>query len=726
MSKKRADGIYGPIHVDLSPEDQQVFVGVLIIVAFGAMAFEIAAPEVVFLVALVILMLAEILTITETLSGFSNDATITIGVLFLVIGVVEKSHLVDWLARKTFGSGGSFILGKARMFFTCFALSIFFNNTPLVAILLPVVKDWARMRNESASQLLMPLSFSVLAGSFVSMIGTSTNLTVQGLVQADRGYSFSFFAPAPIGVPLFFILLVYQLIAGPYLLPNDKNGLIREARDKAESMVAEVFVSEHSPAVGKSVGDMMSSLGIASSRAIKIRRRVVVNSASSDDLRKLIVEESKGEGKADGAVERAILDLKYVKRSTTFWVKSLVNPSVRHVDYDSSRVADLAGREDVEGGNDGQRYRDIVAPTPDELIGAGDIVFIASAVDTVAKMMKSVAGESHGLFILKSNVLAMAGFGTELIECVVSDTNYFLGKKVSEISKDFSEHYKASLITVRGKDWGSSIESMQERLVIGQEQLDHAVQSVTVGTANHYTGVPGTSDDTQPGQDSALTADDQVEKSSDSTPPQENQHAEIITVSDHVLSPGDLILAVCPDSELDNLHQNRDFYVVSTVGSLPKPLNWFTLIPPILFLAMLILVATEEITIIAAVLVLASVFFIGGWLKPEEISKLVDLNLLMLLACGISFARGITNSGLAEVIAKQITNASSTPFGNLLLVMGLTVAATELISNNAAAALMYPIAVAIADNLGVDFRPFAMGVLIGATTGFMSPIGKSA
>jgi Na+/H+ antiporter NhaD/arsenite permease-like protein len=131
----------------------------------------------------------------ESILGFSNESMITIGTLFLVVGAVEKSHCVDWLARKTFGAEGSLLAGKARMYFMSFALSIFFNNTPLVAILLPVVKDWGRLRNVAASQLLMPLSYSVLAGSFISMIGTSTNLTVQGLMQADRGYSFPFFAP---------------------------------------------------------------------------------------------------------------------------------------------------------------------------------------------------------------------------------------------------------------------------------------------------------------------------------------------------------------------------------------------------------------------------------------------------------------------------------------------------------------------------------------------------
>ena len=111
---------------------------------------------------------------------------ITIGTLFLVIGGVEKSHVVDWFARKTFGTVGNDTVAKARMYITCFILSIFFNNTPLVAILLPVVRDWARMRKIPVSQLLIPLSYSVLAGSFGSMIGTSTTLTVQGLMRDDK------------------------------------------------------------------------------------------------------------------------------------------------------------------------------------------------------------------------------------------------------------------------------------------------------------------------------------------------------------------------------------------------------------------------------------------------------------------------------------------------------------------------------------------------------------
>ncbi len=74
--------------------------------------------------------------------GFSNAAVVTIGSLFIVIGAIDKSHVVDWVARKAFGSSGSDTFGKIRIYVLCFALSCFLNNTPLVALLMPVVKDW--------------------------------------------------------------------------------------------------------------------------------------------------------------------------------------------------------------------------------------------------------------------------------------------------------------------------------------------------------------------------------------------------------------------------------------------------------------------------------------------------------------------------------------------------------------------------------------------------------
>eukprot|EP01040_Poterioochromonas_malhamensis_P001712 gene1714-1817_t len=695
----------------LTSEEQQGIVGTLTVLLFVLMATEITSPEVLFLIALIIVILTEILSLNQGLAGFANEAVITIGTLFLVVGAVEKSHVVDWMARKTFGVTGSTFIGKLRMYVTCFFLSIFFNNTPLVAILMPVVKDWGRMRGIGASQLLMPLSYCVLAGSYGSMIGTSTNLTIQGLMQADRGYSFSFFAPLPIGIVCFVALLAYMLLFGPLMLPMNRSGLISDARDHAKQLIAEVLVSEYSPAVGRNVEFFAASLGVAPSSIIKIRR--VAGSEVQKDI----------EGGSSKNRFSKILDYDYLKKAVRFW------------EGENKETID-----EINEPHEHVEYIDIIAPPPHELVGANDVIFLSSAQDAVEKMMKSILGESKGLKILKSDVLALPGFGTEVVECVVSDNNPFLGKKVSEMAKEFSERYQAALITVRGREWGDFLGEGEEK---EEDKKDKERSSDEAGDIVHVprtaTGhqVLETEESTEEGNNQViveseieLTAIDESNKptvvgSSEDLGliPSEKKILEVPTVSEHILTLGDVILCVTNVKNLNALSRNRDFFVVSSVGSLPKPLSFYTLIPVICFIAMLILVACETIDICPAALALTAFFFMGGWIVPEDIPVMVDIRLLMLLGTSLSFATSMTTSGLATTIAKSISASDPTNFAALLLVYAITLVITELISNNAAAALMYPIGVGLADELGVSFKPFAMAVLVSSTAGFMSPIG---
>lgn len=600
---------------------------------------------------------------------------ITIGTLFLVIAAVEKSHVVDWLARKTFGSNDVEWIGRLRMYSSSFFLSIFFNNTPLVAILLPVVKDWGRMRGISASQLLMPLSYSVLAGSFGSMIGTSTNLTVQGLMQADRNYSFPFFAPLPIGFACFALLLLYQLIAGPYLLPTDKSGLLRQARDELREYIAEVYVSEHSSSVGKTLQFMMNSLGIAPSFAVKIRRKSTQN-----------IPDVESQDNGPQVLATSFIDSNYARDFGRFWGSQNNIPSrlsTEDLVSQSSSIPD--------------QYFDIISPGANEIVQAGDIIFIASAQDAVEKMLKSILGESKGLYILQANVMSLPGFGSEVVELVVSDSNPFVGKRVFEFSAEFGEKYKSGLITLRPKDY---IQPIANQEVDQSFSSDDGIEFVSA-TDNH--------DATRSHEDLLFLQTKHL-------------HSKI-SISEHVLQYGDTILAVTTQSNIDELVHNRDFFIVSTVGSIPKPLNWYSLIPVFAFVAMLIVVAADLIEMCPAALTLTAFFFMGGWIKANEIPKYIDIRLLMLMGCSLSFAKAVTKSGLAIKIAASISSSSPSKFGALLLVYVITLVITELISNNAAAALMYPIGVALADELQVSFKPFAMAVLVASTAGFMSPIG---
>ena len=185
-----------------------------------------------------------------------------------------------------------------------------------------------------------------------------------------------------------------------------------------------------------------------------------------------------------------------------------------------------------------------------------------------------------------------------------------------------------------------------------------------------------------------------------------------------------MVLCLAKSSDIEELKGNRDFFVASTVGSVPPVMSIYGMIPVAVFVIMICAVAAEKIRMCPAALCAVAIFFIGGWLKAADVPKLVDLRLLMLMGCSISFAASMQSSGLAKTIANEVIKfLDPSPRGALYVVYLITLMVTETMSNNAAAAIMYPLASAIAKQLGVSVLPFALTVLIAATAAFMSPIG---
>lgn len=662
--------------------------------------------------------------------------------MYLVVGGVEKSHVIDWCARNAFGTSGSDLQGEFRLYLASFCLSIFLNNTPIVAILMPVVKDWARMRGMAASRLLMPFEFAVIAGSFGSMIGTSTNLTLQGLMQIDRGYEFSFFAPAPIGFACFGALLVYMLLTSKHLLPNNKNGLIREARDKVDNLIAEVLVSKDSPAVGRPLANLMTSLGMSPTLVIKIRRHVnPYNDADHFDNETYLSTKHDNEywQKAQTFWTRnvksrlpAFLQSRYESPASTSdneeaadtEAESHIKQSVQEYEVRHSNDLEASDPTEVEPLN-ASEYTDIIAPNEDEVIHAGDVVFISSARSLVAKLMKSIAGESKGLRILKSDVMSLPGYGTELVECVISDSNPFRGKKLAEIKPLFAKKYHAGLITVRGKDWGRMTEETPAPAAAaaaagGAPAEGESSQAVTDLNSDN---VAGDVEMTVPAETVATTADEAKTASEDKKSVSTGLALEEAVISDHPLAYGDVVLIVTNKKNVEALQQDSDFFVVSTVGALPKPLSFTGLVPLVVFLLMISLAAANMVDICPGAMIVAAFFLICGYVEAKDIPKMVDVRLLLLLGASISFATSMTKSRLAQLIAQKVTENNPTPFNCMIMIYVITLFVTSLVSNNAAASLMYPIAVKVADELDVSFKPFAFCVMIAASATFAIPIG---
>jgi di/tricarboxylate transporter len=198
------------------------------------LAFTRIAADLVMLAALTLLVTVDSLfpnltifkNLTDAFSGFANEGVITVGVLFVVAAALRETGGMALLVQKILGRPRSVTAAQARMSLPVAGLSAFMNNTPLVAMMLPVVLDWSKTLQMSASKFMMPLSFAAILGGLCTLIGTSTNVVVNGLLirhqveLGQHGAGMGFFEITKIGVPCAIIGLLYMLIASRRLLPD--------------------------------------------------------------------------------------------------------------------------------------------------------------------------------------------------------------------------------------------------------------------------------------------------------------------------------------------------------------------------------------------------------------------------------------------------------------------------------------------------------------------------
>jgi len=219
--------------------------------ALLVMVFTNIGPHLVMMGALTILSVSGILTPREALEGFSNDGLITVAVMFMAAAGIYSSGAVDLLVNKLLGQPTSLRSALARLMIPVTLLSAFLNNTPLVATMIPAVHAWARKIDVAPSKLMIPLSYSAILGGTITLIGTSTNLVVNGQYQALTGHEgFSLFAITPIGLAVAIAGVLYMWLFFPKLLPNYKD---KNAFGNLREFTLEVSVAHNGPLVGKTV-----------------------------------------------------------------------------------------------------------------------------------------------------------------------------------------------------------------------------------------------------------------------------------------------------------------------------------------------------------------------------------------------------------------------------------------------------------------------------------------
>lgn len=216
-----------------------IIVIVTLIGMITALALDVMRPGMVLFSVVVLFMCAKILTPEEVVAGFSNKGMITVALLFLVSEGVRRSgslsQLMRWVLpqkRTTVGRALLHILPSVA------GISAFLNNTPVVVIFAPMIKKWADREQLQATKFLIPLSYATILGGACTLIGTSTNLVVHGMVQSAGYPGFTMFELGKVGIFIAIVGIIYLVLFSNKLLPDVRDSL--DTDDDAESLADKV------------------------------------------------------------------------------------------------------------------------------------------------------------------------------------------------------------------------------------------------------------------------------------------------------------------------------------------------------------------------------------------------------------------------------------------------------------------------------------------------------
>ena len=166
-----------------------------------------------------LLVLTGVLKPDEAFAGLASPSILTIALLLIVSQGVIETGLIQWIGPTLFGRTGSVVVAQLRLMLPVATISAFINNTPLVAMCIPVVQDFSRRARIAPGKLFMPLTYAATLGGVCTLLGTSTNLVVNEMWVKSGNASFRLFDLAPVGVPVAIAGIAYIAVVGRWLLP---------------------------------------------------------------------------------------------------------------------------------------------------------------------------------------------------------------------------------------------------------------------------------------------------------------------------------------------------------------------------------------------------------------------------------------------------------------------------------------------------------------------------
>ncbi len=557
--------------------------------------------DLLFLGGLVTVTLCGVITPNQALAGFANPAVLTIGALFVVAAGLRSTGVLDRIGSLLLGTANTVGGAIRRLVCVVLGISAFINNTPVVAMFVPVVLAWCRRRGVSPSRVLLPVSYVAIMGGTCTLIGTSTNIIVNGLLRQEQeredarladpqqeaiyahlpGFrermdGMTLFEIGRVGFPCALLGSAYLMLVGYRLLPN-RTELVEQLDEQRREYMVEMLVQPECRLIGKSV-----------------------EQAGLRHLRGLFLIE---------------------------------------IDRDQEVVTPVA---------------------PDDVIRAGDRLIFTGVVSTILDLVQ-IPGLVPAAD-MTYEIHPKRRIGRHLSEAVVSNSSPLVGTTVRYAN--FRRLYNAAVVAV------------------------------------HRNGA-------------------QLRRK----------------VGDIVLRSGDTLLLQTRTEFSSTFRNSRDFFLVADVeGSEPRRHEraWLAVALVAALIAWLSVASWLQPAGVAlgfgspaiAAVAIAGLMIVGRCIPAAEARGAIDLQVLVTIAAALGLGRALTESGAAEAIANTVVGgAGKNPYVLLIGFYVLTVMFTELISNAAVAAMLFPLAVALAAAGGFSPRPFAMALAMGASLSFITPIG---
>ncbi len=224
-------------------------------VIIGCLLFLITtnySVDMILLGGLALLLIFGIVSPEAALSGFSNEGMLTVAVLYVVAAGLKETGTIQYITQKVMGDTKTVRGAQTRIMLPVMVMSAFLNNTPIVASFIHSLEHWSRKVQIPVSKILIPLSYAAILGGTCTLIGTSTNLILNGLlIEEGSTRALGLFEPAWVGVPCAIAGFIYLVLFGDKLLPS-RGEAFERFKDPREYTI-EMMVLAKSPIVNKSI-----------------------------------------------------------------------------------------------------------------------------------------------------------------------------------------------------------------------------------------------------------------------------------------------------------------------------------------------------------------------------------------------------------------------------------------------------------------------------------------